>query len=585
MPNTQCLIIFLIDKYCFVLLPFKMVIFSLIIMTANNKEKKAANKKLSNKPHKTYYKKKSLFENPIFLIIFILLLTFITFIPSLRNGFISSWDDAQYILDNLIIRQLNFLSIKAMFVNQVNISYVPLPLLSFAIEYQFFGFAPIPFHITNLILHLGCTFLVFYFLRLLKLEDIYAALGAFLFGIHPMHVESVAWITERKDLLYSLFYLTSMIFYILNIQRNERSWKLISLSILFFILALFSKIQAVSLPLSLLLIDYYFQRPLKLKLIIEKIPLFFLSFIIGMVGILIINKQIGFQINQSSPFYQRIFLGLYALSAYLLKFLAPFYLSAIYPIPFSSNQTLPLIYYLSPLFLLLVGFGVYKSAKYTKAIIFGFLFFLFNIIFLLQFIGQGVTYLADRYSYISYIGLSFILAWTVERSVKKSYKYKPHLVFSMFILCTIFIFLTYNRCQVWEGVQLWSDVIKKYPEYSTGYNNRGLEYQKLGQTDRAIDDFTKTLEIDPNNYKAYANRAIIYGDMGQWDRQVTDCSKSIEINPKNQTTYSNRGLAYEKLGDWENAIKDYTKVLEFNPNAKEAYLNRGGGVCKPSSMG
>ncbi len=547
-------------------------------MTAINKEKKTVNKKLINKSHKTYYKKESLFENPVFLVILILLLTFITFLPSLKNGFIATWDDSPYLLDNPIIRQLNFASIKAMFVNQVNVSYVPLPLLSFAIEYHFFGFAPIPFHVTNLILHLGCTCLVFYFFRLLKLDNIYAALGALLFGIHPMHVESVAWITERKDLLYSLFYLSSMIFYILNILRNERSWKLISLSILFFILALFSKIQAVTLPLSLLLIDYYFQRPLKLKLIIEKIPLFFLSFIIGMVGILIINKQIGFQINESSPFYQRIFLGLFALSAYLLKFLAPFYLSAIYPIPFSSNQTLPLIYYLSPLFLLLVGYGVYKSAKDTKAIIFGSLFFLFNIIFLLQFIGAGVTYLADRYSYIPYIGLSFILAWTVEQAVKKSYKYKPHLVFSMFTLCTIFIFLTFNRCQVWEGVQLWNDVIKKYPEYPTGYNNRGLEYQKLGQMDRAIDDFTKTLEIDPNNFKAYANRAITYGDMGQWDKQVDDCSKSIEINPNNQTTYSNRGLAYENLGDWESAIKDYTIVLKYNPNTKEAYLNRGGGM-------
>jgi len=127
-------------------------------------------------------KKESLFENPVFLVILILLLTFITFLPSLKNGFIATWDDSPYLLDNPIIRQLNFASIKAMFVNQVNVSYVPLPLLSFAIEYHFFGFAPIPFHVTNLILHLGCTCLVFYFFRLLKLDNIYAALGALLFG-------------------------------------------------------------------------------------------------------------------------------------------------------------------------------------------------------------------------------------------------------------------------------------------------------------------------------------------------------------------------------------------------------------------
>ena len=150
-------------------------------------------------------------EDPRFLGAIIIILTCIAFFPSLKNNFISTWDDNVYVTENPIIRHLDLQSVKQIFTRQVNGTYVPLPLLSYAIEYRFFGSNPLPFHITNLVFHLLSVLLVFQLFRLLKINILFAAAGALLFGIHPMRVESVAWIAERKDIFYSFFYLAALV--------------------------------------------------------------------------------------------------------------------------------------------------------------------------------------------------------------------------------------------------------------------------------------------------------------------------------------------------------------------------------------
>ena len=193
-------------------------------------------------------------------------------------------------------------------------------MLTFAAEYKIFGLNSFIFHLSNLLLHLLCTLLVFQILRLLKLNPLYAAIGAIIFGVHPMHVESVAWIAERKELLYSLFFLTSIIVYInyLNSQKNKLI--LFLLSLFLFILALFSKITAVTLPLSLLLFDYYLERPFKSKVFIEKIPFFIFSLIFGIAEIIIFQRQGILKATEIISIPDQVFMGFYALSAYIIKF-------------------------------------------------------------------------------------------------------------------------------------------------------------------------------------------------------------------------------------------------------------------------
>lgn len=514
-----------------------------------------------------------------------------------------TWDDGIYITENPVITHLDFASIKTLFTTSVNSSYVPIPLLTFAIEYKLFGYNPFAYHLTNLILYLICSLLVFQIFRLLNLEPVYAALGALLFGIHPMHVESVAWITERKDLLYGLFYLASIIAYLKYIRGHGQEFKFFMISLLFFVLALFSKIQAVVLPLSLLLIDYYSQRknltplvkkdptpyrPLRregvVRLFIEKIPYFVLALVFGLAGILILKEHGGLQNNEFSRLSERIFFGLYALSTYIVKFFAPFHLSAFYPYPEKPLPSLPILYYLNPVILFLLAFLIYRTARHTRAIVFGTLFFLVNIIFMLQILVAGSTYLSDRYSFIPYIGFCFIAGWGLKKIMKNKKEIKTIIIAATSIVIILFISLTFNRCKIWNnGVTLWTDVIEKYPtENAIPYITRGIAYGNLGQWKKAVTDYSKAIEIDPKITDAYSNRGIAYGNMGQFENAIADFTRAIGIDLKFARAYSNRGLAYAELRMWDKAIADYSKAIEFNPKYATAYFNRG---CAYGNLG
>ena len=170
-------------------------------------ERHIRHKQYHGNPANLFQQENDLIFNKTILLLVILLVTFFAFLPSLANHFITTWDDNIYVTDNPLIKHLNWESIKGCFTTSKNGTYVPIPLLSWALEYKLFGLNPLAYHLDNLLLHLFCTTLVFYFFHLLRLPVIYAATGALLWGIHPMHVESVAWVAERKDLLFALFYL------------------------------------------------------------------------------------------------------------------------------------------------------------------------------------------------------------------------------------------------------------------------------------------------------------------------------------------------------------------------------------------
>ena len=558
---------------------------------------------------KAIKKKQQFFEKPLFHLMIILAFTLIAFLPSLQNDFITSWDDDLFITENPMIRHLDLQSIKSIFITPVTGAYVPLPVLTFAVEYHFFGLNPFPYHIANLILHLICTMLVFHLLRSLQLNSLYAAFGALLFGIHPMHVESVAWITERKDLLYGIFYLASIIVYLKYIRSHGQGFNFFIPGLLFFILALFSKIQAVTLPLSLLLIDYYLKRNVKmkipvaeqrgidpkiptpyplpagregkgwvqLKLILEKIPYFILSFVFGIAGLFILNQSKAFHYNEILHLSDRIFSGLYALGSYIVKFFVPVHLSAVYPFPQNPANSLPILYYLNPFFLLILGYFIYRTVRYTRAIVFGILFYLFNVIFMLQILAAGSTYLSDRYSYMSYVGFCFVAGWSLDNLAKNKKDMKHIIIPVMAIVIILFGSMTFNRCKIWkdEGT-LWTDAIEKYPGgMAIPYNNHGVFCNRNGNWEMAKADFTEAIRLDTNFAEAYSNRSVVYGNLKEWDKAISDCSRAIGINPNNEKSYSNRGLTYWNLKEWDKAIADYSKAISINPNFADAYLNRG----------
>ena len=550
-------------------------------MTKTNPKAGQSGNKGKSAPHKPHVKnrpvKPAFYEKPVFSIIVILLVTIIAFIPSLKNDFIPTWDDNVYVTNNPIIHDLNAGTVKEMFTKPVNSTYVPVPLLTFAIEYSLFGDNPLPHHVTNLILHLICTLLVFQFLKLLKIDIRLALLGALLFGIHPMRVESVAWITERKDVLFGLFYVASLIFYIRYLEAKEKKTNLFLAVTGFFILALLSKIEAVALPLSFLLIDYYKERPLNIKLLIEKIPFFILSLIFGILGVFILGKQGTLSSNTILTFGDRFFYGLYAFSGYILKFFLPVIQSAYYPYPLLTGVTAVFIYFVNPVILLTLAFFIYRSQNKTRAIVFGILFFLFNVMFLLQIFAAGTAWFSDRFSYIPYLGLIFIVIWYLERMIRNN-REKEYVIFPVSTLVIIVLmFITYNRCQVWKDDEsLWTDSLEKYPERNVPANaNLGVFYGNAKEWDKAINFLSKAIELDSKYPDAFANRGVAYGNIGESDHAIVDFTKAIEINPKYVKAYHNRAVSYANVGQYDNAIADLNKAIELEPKYSSAYMNLG----------
>jgi len=524
------------------------------------------------------------FHNQTALLIIVLMVTFFAFMPTLSNKFIETWDDGVYVTENTLITQLNWETVKGCFTTQKNGTYVPIPLLSFALEYKLFGLNPLPYHVNNLLLHLLCTALVFFILKLLRLPVLYAAMGAMLFGIHPMRVETVAWVTERKDLLFSVFYLSAIITYIKFILTEERKLKFFLLTLLFFVLSLFSKIQAVSLPLSLLLIDYWLDRPLKLKLIWEKIPFFALSLGFGLAGYFILQRVGSLEINDKFSLFERILFGLYSLSAYIIKLIAPFKLSAFYPYPIKPGESIPFIYYLSPLFLLGVSALVLLTVKKTKAVLFGALFFLVNVMFLLQILGAGQAYQADRFTYIPYLGIFFLAAWAAYRYASRN-KSGQTMVTGLGLVLIIFFFSnTYARCLDWkDSTTLWTDVIEKYPgKIPQAYANRASSYRKAKKSDLALEDYNYAISLDRNDGISRMNRGNIFFDMGKDSLAFLDYNAAMKLNLKKkdeqveiQKLYGNLGAIYGRRAAYDSAYYYLDKSLAIDSTFTGALLNRG----------
>ncbi len=345
-----------------------------------------------------------------------LLITAIAFFPSLANDFVN-WDDDVNLLDNPNLEAFDWEHIKAIFSSTVMGGYNPLSIFTLAIEKNFFGLNPKVFHTTNLLLHICCVYLVFQILLAMKLSPMAAFIGALLFGIHPMRVESVAWVTERKDVLFGVFYLGAMFTYIQSLLKPKRKNYFLYWTIGLFVFSLLSKIQAVALPLSLLALDYYFKRPISWKLLLEKIPYFALSLAVGLLGIYFLSEAKTLDSTTTFNFFERLLIGAYSFCIYGIKLIFPYEMSPLYPYP----AKMPWPVYLAPLGVLATLYWFYVAFKKNwRAQVFGLAFFAFNIFFVLQILGAGQGYKADRFTYIPYFGLFFMAAYAFQELLKRN---------------------------------------------------------------------------------------------------------------------------------------------------------------------
>lgn len=515
---------------------------------------------------------------PLWWLAALLLLTGAVFWPMLQHGF-TNWDDEPYVLTNELLRGPDWAGI---FSKPVVSNYHPLTVLSLALNYQVSKLEPFSYLLVNWALHLANTGLVFYFVWLISGRVRWVALfTALVFALHPMHVESVAWVSERKDLLYTLFYVLALIRYWQYLEKGRKSdyWATAG----FFILSLLSKPAAVALPLSLLLLDYWRGQDWKSgKVWLEKIPFVMLSLLFGILTVLIQSEKALVSLEKYS-LVDRFFFGCYGLVTYLVRFFVPAPLSAFHPYPNPGElgweiQAAPLV---------LLGLsGLVWYFRKNKSLVFGALFYAANILLVVQFIAIGNALLAERYTYVPYIGVAFALAMLVVQ--------KPNLPVANALrwglaglVVLVFGLMTRQRVGVWENSEtLWTDALKTFPDAPIPRANRAnyryfqamLPANAQNYTtliDGALTDCNIALAGNPNHFASLDIRSIIYLRAGKPDSALADANLMVLLKPDDKKGYVIRGSAYEHLRQYEEALTEYNHVLNIDPNDAEALNGRG----------
>ncbi len=511
-------------------------------------------------------------SNKIWLIL-VVLLTIISYYPAFFNSF-TNWDDNLYVTDNDLIKSFGFQNIYKWFTGSHTGLYHPLTLFSFAIDYSISGENPLMFHITNLFLHLLNTLLVFKLVQSLFNNRFIAIATMFLFGIHTLHVESVAWITERKDVLYSFFFLASLTFYVIYHQRRKAGW--LFLTFIFFIMSLMSKAAAVTLPVNLLIIDYLLGRNIfSKKVIIEKIPFFIMSIVFGLMTVYLHHGYGSLDNTTGLPLFIRILVSGKALMFYFTKILLPVNLSAFYPMPQIIDRSSLFVMALNLAGYLALFLGLLITYKRSRIVFAGIAFFIVNISLFLIPVGVPISQ-ADRFVYIPSIGLFIIISYCIYLLSEKYPKIKTSgiIVFSIYIL--FLSGLTFQRVKTWKNsLTLWGDVINKTGQTYFPLMKRGITYRQIGNYDAAFADLNASIKLHPDNYYALESRGYIYLLREDYQNAKDDFMNMIELNPESSYAYCSLGFACRKLGDYTKALESLNIAIGLDESYADAFKNRG----------
>ena len=548
----------------------------------------------------------------LLLALSISLLTYLVYLSSLENEFVE-WDDSIYVFRNPHIRSFNLALFKWAFLHFYGSNWHPLVWISHAIDYAFWGLNPLGHHLTNIILHAINTFLVVLLIAKLieawKSTTVRNALPPFLdergiliaagatglfFGLHPLHVESVAWVAERKDLLCALFFLASIMAYVKYagaISSNSESLfpyrhKHYLMALGFFVLALLSKPMAVTLPVILLLLDWYpFKRIQSLKsfrfVLIEKLPFVVLSLLSSIVTIQ--AQKAAMKLTEIVPLSTRLLVAAKSLLTYIWNMLLPLNLLPFYHYP-KHVSLLSAEYLFAATSVIVITMICIVVAKSHRLYLSLWAYYVVTLIPVIGIIQVGSQSMADRYTYLPSIGpflmMGLVLAWCWNRvnALRRKRAIVKLLGISMFMLLSAAMtYLTFEQIGIWkDSITLWSYFIEREPEsVPPAYYNRGMVFDNMGRFDKAIEDFDKAIALNPSYLDAYNNRGLVFEEMGKFDKAIEDFDKAIALNPSDPDPYYNRGVVFTKMGKFDKAIDQFDKTIKINPQYTAAYAERG----------
>lgn len=478
----------------------------------------------------------------------------------------TGFDDPTYITENIHVSTgLSFENLRWAFTSFEG-NWHPLTWISHQLDVWLFGMNPGRHHLVNLSLHLFNTALLFAFVFRLTGKTWHALSVAAILALHPTHVESVAWISERKDLLSTFFFLLTLLSYYAYTLSGRRSNYLICITL--YAAALLSKPMVVTLPFLLLLLDFFPLHRIRFEsgriwrtnvhLLLEKVPLLVMVVVVSVLTIVAQRTGGALVSLDTISVFQRIQNSLTGYSVYLSKFFLPTNLAVFYPQNhiFSATKTLAAALLVTTLCVL-----AYRHGKNRPAILTGWLWFLITLIPVIGLVQVGEQAYADRYTYIPYIGLTIAIAYIAEDVTHSLQAQKIIILASSLILTCWFGVQTSIYLQTWQNsLTLFNNAVKIAPYYHLTRNHLGLALASANRYEEALVQFETAISLKPDFAIGHYNKGLALLNLGRENQALESFNKAIELLPTYTNAYYNRALIYYEKADLNNAIRDLSSA-------------------------
>ena len=543
--------------------------------------------------------------------VLIVLVTSAAFLPALQNQFLR-WDDHKNFLGNPYYRGLGWIHLRWMWTTHLG-HYIPLTWMTLGLDYVLWGMNPLGYHLTNLLLH-AANAVLFYFVAFrilgLGLPDpgdrrqadlvLSAGFAALVFAIHPLRVESVAWVTERRDVLSGLFYLSAILIYLRTCERGERGrgwyWAAVGL----FACALLSKSMVVNLPIVLLILDVYPLRRLggaigwwsepARRVYVEKIPFVLLATAAAAIAVMAqLSVHAAASLAQLSV-PGRVAVSAYGLSFYLWKMVVPLNLSPLYPLsPIVNPWAMPFVLsYTMVLAITAIALALRRRVPGLPAAWSAYVVVLLPVLGIFQ---SGPQIAADRYTYLASLGWAILagacllFCWRISRtSTTGTPTTLPIAGVAICVVAGLGV-LTWNQVHIWhDSERLWTYTVAIHPNSSLAQFSLGIVLSAQGKPTEAIEHFQKGLQLRPDEPSAHTNLGVALIQQGKLADAIEHFRQAVRIYPDDALAHTNWGSALIDLGKPSEAIEHYSKALRITPGLAEAQNGLGQALAQEQRL-
>lgn len=526
---------------------------------------------------------------------FLLLTAIAVYWPAVNHEFIN-YDDPEYVTGNAHVRTgFTYENIRWAFTTTLMGNWNPVTWLSHMADSEIYGLDPRGHHLTNIILHGLNTILLFIFLNRITGNLWRSVFIAAIFAIHPLRVESVAWVAERKDVLSAFFFMTALLAYAFYVERpGIIRYLLIMVS---FTVGLMAKPMLVTFPAVLLLLDYWPLQRLRIgrrgsppssrgpsdqpvtkglpgfSVFLEKLPLFLVSAVFSMIAIHAQKDAKALLSLPAHPVMLRLSNALLAYMNYLGKTFWPQDLAVLYPLP----GQVPISHVILAFVFLgcLSGLFIWLSRR-SPFLVTGWLWFVGTLVPVIGLIQVGLQAMADRYTYIPSIGLSILTVWGVAEVTKKLRPRSPVIIVSSCVLMLLLIITTRSQLKYWENsIALFTHTLEVTENNYVAHTNLGDALDKRGRYSEAMHHYGESLRIKPDDAFVYDKLATDLDLVGRVDDAIAYYEKSLKLDPGNARVHSNFGVTLITHGNAVEAKKHFVKALQLDPDLVDAHYNLG----------